>query len=131
MITKRHAMRLRKAIVQASVSLPDEVALDAVELYPAWEADTAYKADERIRYEGILYRCVQAHTSQEGWEPPNVPALWAMVSLDEWPEWVQPTGAQDAYSKGDKVSHNGKHWISTADANVWEPGVYGWDEVAT
>ena len=131
MITKRHARTLRKAIVQASVSLSDEVALDAVELYPAWEVDTDYAKDERDRYGGILYRCIQPHTSQEGWEPPNVPALWARVSLDEWPEWIQPTGAQDAYSIGDKVSHNGKHWISTADANVWEPGVYGWDEVAT
>lgn len=128
MITKHHARMLRKAIVQASVSLPDEVALDAVELYPKWEADTAYEADERIRYEGILYRCIQPHTSQEGWEPPNVPALWARVSLDEWPEWVQPTGAQDAYSKGDKVSHNEKRWISAVDSNVWEPGVYGWEE---
>lgn len=128
MITKRHAMRLRKAIVQASVSLPDDVALEAVELYPAWEAGKGYEANERIRYEEILYRCVQAHTSQEGWEPPNVPALWTRVSLDEWPEWVQPTGAQDAYSIGDKVSHSEKRWISAVDSNVWEPGVYGWDE---
>lgn len=131
MITKHHARILRKAIVQASVSLPDEVALDAVELYPAWKTDMEYVKDERDRYDGILYRCVQAHTSQEGWEPPNVPALWTRVSIDEWPEWIQPTGVQDAYSKGDKVSHNGKHWISTADANVWEPSVYGWDEVTT
>ena len=49
---------------------------------------------------------------------------------DKWPEWSQPLGAHDAYSKGDQVSHNGKHWISTADANVWEPGVYGWEEQA-
>ena len=130
MITKRHAYKLREAIVQASVSLPDEVALEAVELYPMWEENTAYTADERIRYEDILYRCVQAHTSQEGWEPPNVPALWTVVSIDEWPEWVQPTGAQDAYSKGDKVSHNSKHWVSDVDSNVWEPGVYGWQEVS-
>lgn len=128
MITKRHARMLRKAIVQASVSLPDEVALDAVELYPAWEADADYAKDERDRYDSILYRCIQPHTSQEGWEPPNVPALWARVSLDEWPEWVQPTGVQDAYSIGDKVSHNEKHWISAVDSNVWEPGVYGWEE---
>lgn len=130
MITKRHAYKLREAIVQASVSLPDEVALEAVELYPMWAENTAYTADERIRYEDILYRCVQAHTSQTGWEPPNVPALWTVVSLDEWPEWVQPTGAQDAYNKGDKVSHNEKHWVSDVDNNVWEPGIYGWEEVS-
>ena len=57
------------------------------------------------------------------------PALWTAVSIDEYPAWVQPTGAHDAYSKGDKVTHNGKRWTSTADANVWEPGVYGWTEV--
>lgn len=130
MITKQHARTLRKAIVQASVSLPDEVALDAVELYPAWETDKGYEANERIRYEGVLYRCVQAHTSQEGWEPPNVPALWTRVSLDEWPEWIQPTGAQDAYNKGDKVSHNSKHWVSEYNSNSWEPGVFGWVEVS-
>ena len=130
MITKRHAMRLREAIVQASVSLPDEVALEAVELYPTWKENIAYTADERIRYEDILYRCVQAHTSQTGWEPPNVPALWTVVSLDEWPEWVQPTGAQDAYNKGDKVSHNEKHWVSEYNSNTWEPGVFGWEEIS-
>lgn len=43
-------------------------------------------------------------------------------------DWVQPQGSHDAYSTGDIVSHNGKLWISTADANVWEPGVYGWEE---
>ena len=53
-----------------------------------------------------------------------------MVSLEEWPAWVQPTGAHDAYAKGAKVSHNDKHWISEVDDNTWEPGVYGWTEVS-
>ncbi len=47
----------------------------------------------------------------------------------EFPEWSQPLGAHDAYNLGDKVSHNGKKWVSTAANNVWEPGVYGWEEV--
>ena len=51
------------------------------------------------------------------------------ISIEEWPEWRQPTGAQDAYQYLDKVSHAGKHWISVANDNVWEPGVYGWEEV--
>lgn len=46
--------------------------------------------------------------------------------LEEFPEWVQPLGAHDAYSKGAKVSHNGEKWTSDVDSNVWEPGVYGW-----
>lgn len=62
------------------------------------------------------------------WAPDATPALWVVVSIDDYPEWVQPTGAHDAYSKDSKVTHNGKKWISSYDANVWEPGVYGWEE---
>ena len=123
------ARKLRTYIEKAALSLSDEDALEAIELYPAWRTATAYTVDERIRYDSTLYRCVQAHTSQDDWTPDVVPALWTVVSLDEFPEWVQPTGAQDAYQKGDKVSHNGKHWISDVDSNVWEPGVYGWSEL--
>lgn len=132
MISKAYARQLRSMIEKASLSLTDEDALQAVELYPAWVTGTAYTVDERIRYNSTLYRCVQAHTSQADWTPDATPALWTVVSLDEWPEWVQPTGAQDAYAKGDKVSHNEKHWISEVDGNVWEPGIYGnlWSEVS-
>lgn len=128
-MTREHAYKLREMIVKASTSLSDEDALEAIELYPAWKTGTAYTVDERIRYGETLYRCVQAHTSQDNWTPDITPALWAVVSLDEFPEWVQPTGAQDAYQRGDKVSHNGKHWISTVDSNVWRPDVYGWELV--
>ena len=82
-------------------------------------------------YEENLYRCVQAHTSQDDWTPDKVPALWTKIGdpTVEFPEWSQPIGSHDAYAKGDKVSHNDKHWESTVDGNVWQPGVYGWDEV--
>ena len=129
MITREHARKLREMIVKASTSLPDEDALEAVELFPAWAENTAYTVGERIRYNSTLYRCEQAHTSQSDWTPDATPALWTVVSLDEWPEWIQPTGAQDAYRIGDKVSHNDKHWICTLDYCTYEPGVYGWDEV--
>ena len=122
-------LKLRDMMHKAAVSLDDSDALDAVELFSAWQTDTWYDADERIRYEDKLYRCVIAHTSQDSWTPDITPALWTPVSLDEWPEWVQPSGTQDAYNTGDKVSHNEQHWISTIDANVWEPGVYGWEAV--
>lgn len=42
------------------------------------------------------------------------------------PEWVQPTGAGDAYPLNARVKHNGQIWISNYAANVWEPGVFGW-----
>jgi len=125
MITTAHALMLRKLIERASVSLSDEDALSGVELYPAWLADTAYQIGDRVRDGDTLYKCVQSHTSQSDWRPGVTPALWTRVSVEEWPEWIQPTGAQDAYNTGDKVSHNGKHWVSLVDANVWEPGAVG------
>lgn len=123
-----NAQLLRQKLDLATSYLDDEQAETVTELFPKWESGIVYEIGDRRQYDGLLYRCVQAHTSQVGWEPPQVPALWTRTSTDEWPEWIQPTGAQDAYSKGDKVSHNEKHWISTIDANVWEPGVYGWQE---
>lgn len=77
-------------------------------------------------------RQLEAHTSQAEWTPDAAASLWVSVSdpAETWPDWSQPVGAHDTYAIGDKVSHNGKHWTSTADANVWEPGVYGWNEVS-
>ena len=107
----------------------DENALKVIELYPKWVVGIAVAKDSRYQFEGKLYKCVQAHTTQADWAPDVTPALWVIVSLEEWPEWVQPAGAHDAYAKGDKVTHSSKKWTSDVDANVWEPGVYGWTEV--
>ena len=106
----------------------DEAALQGIALYPHWKEGITVAKDARYQYNGKLYRVVQAHTTQSDWQPDVTPALWVKVSLDEWPEWVQPTGAHDAYAKGAKVTHNSKKWTSDVDANVWEPGVYGWIE---
>lgn len=126
------ARKLRPLIEKAALSLTDEDALEAVELYPAWTVGVAYAAGDRIQYNTELYRVLQAHTSQADWAPNVAVSLYVRVAdpAIEWPDWVQPTGAQDAYEKGAKVSHNGKHWVSDVDANVWEPGVYGWTEAA-
>lgn len=99
-------------------------------LYPVWESGKAYEVGDKVIYLGNLYECIQAHTSQDDWTPALVPALWKRDGTpgEEWPDWVQPTGAHDAYAKDDKVSHHEKHWISAVDANIWEPGVYGWTE---
>jgi hypothetical protein len=110
-------------------TLQDADALEVIELFPEFQAGTEYKVGDRVRYFNLLYKCVQAHTSQPDWTPDVVPALWTVVSVEEWPEWTMSTGAQDSYKMGDKVSHNGKHWESITDNNVWEPGVYGWQEV--
>ncbi len=117
------ARRLRPYIVKASESLSDTDALQAVELFAEWATDTDYAVDERIRYDGTLYKCLTAHTSQSTWTPDVSPSLWVRVDDPsiEWPEWIQPVGSTDAYAKDAKVSHLGKHWISNVDANVWEP----------
>ena len=129
-MNRHEALRLRDAIVEASESLPDQTASEVPYLFPVWRPDTEYAAGDRRRFGMTLYKCVQTHTSQDNWTPDVTPALWARAydPAVEWPEWVQPTGAQDAYMTGDKVSHNDRHWVSMADYNTWEPGVYGWDE---
>lgn len=126
-MTRAKAMQLRQLIEQLAITLDDETALTGVELFPAWVVGKAYAVGDRAQYNGTLYKCVQAHTSQADWTPDATQALWVVVSIEEFPEWVQPTGAHDAYNIGDKVSYNGQRYICTTDANVYAPGVYGWD----
>ena len=125
--------RLRALIEKASMSLPDDDALEATELFPTWEAGVTYAAGVRVRYDEKLYKCVQGHTSQADWTPDATPALWTDVAEPgEIPVWRQPTGAQDAYMTGDKVWYPERDttvWESTMDYNVYQPGVYGWEEV--
>ena len=106
----------------------DENAVKVIDLYPVWMVGISVAKDSRYQYNGKLYKCVQAHTTQADWTPDVTPALWVIVRLEEWPDWVQPTGSHDAYAKDAKVTHNNKKWTSDVDSNVWEPGVYGWTE---
>lgn len=125
-----NARKMRIKLDEACTYLTDDQAEYVTILFPKWEVGVAYAVGDRRQYDGLLYRCVQAHTSQADWMPPAVPALWVRTSTEEWPEWIQPTGAHDAYPLGAKVSHNGKHWINVGkDGNEYEPGVWGWDEV--
>lgn len=127
-MNRQTALMYRKRIEQAVVSLPDEQALDIPEMYPHWREDIKVTAGERLFYRDKLYRVVQSHTTQKGWEPDVVPALFTEVPKPgEIPVWKQPTGAHDAYNKGDKVRHKGSIWVSAVDANTWEPGVFGWE----
>ena len=125
-MTRGKAKQLRALIEQLAITLNDEIALTGVELFPAWVVGKAYAVNDRTQYNGTLYKCIQAHTSQSDWMPSATPALWKTVSVDEYPEWVQPTGAHDAYNIGDKVTYNGQHYVCTSNANVYAPDVYGW-----
>ena len=126
-MTRAKAKQLRQLIERLAVTLADETALAGVELFPMWAIGRAYAVGDRVQHDGTLYKCLQAHTSQADWTPDATPALWVVVSIDEYPEWVQPTGAHDAYKTGDKVSYNGKHYVCTIDANTYAPDVYGWE----
>lgn len=108
-------------------------AMEHADLFAMWAYPVAYTEGQiRKHTDGKLYKCLTAHTSQSDWTPDAAPSLWVAISdpAEEWPEWSQPVGSTDAYAKDAKVSHNGKHWTSDVDANVWEPGVYGWIEIA-
>ena len=126
---------LEKAMTIAS-GLTDAEAVAATCLYPKWNADSvAYAKGQRVQYENALYTVLQAHTSQATWTPTATPSLFAKVLIPDptvVPEWEQPDST-NPYMKGDKVTHNGKTWVSLIDNNVWEPGATGtaalWQEV--
>ena len=116
-----------------TLSVDDNIARRMVEFYPEWAAGQDYTAGFKVQYNGTLYKVLTAHTSQDDWTPDAAPSLFAKVLIpDETvvPEWEQPDST-NPYNAGDKVTHNGKTWVSDVDNNVWEPGVYGWSEVST
>jgi len=131
-MTRDKLNTLISAIKSVRASVDDKTALDAKGLYPAWRTETSYAVGDRVLYGETLYKCLQAHTSQDTWTPDTAVSLWAVVLIPDpevIPEWVQPESTSP-YMKGDKVKHNGKTWVSDVDNNVWEPGVYGWSEAA-
>lgn len=113
------------------VMLTDEQALIMFDHYPEWKLGNSYKIGDRVRYESNMWRCLTDHISQSGWDPINSPSLWAKVltsDIGEILEWEQPDST-NPYMIGDKVTHNGKTWISIVGNNTWEPGAYGWEEL--
>lgn len=129
-----NAKALRSAMDGVGAVLTDEQAVTYKLLYPKWIGNgVSYVVGDRRQYDGALYKCLQAHTSQPDWTPTAAPSLWAKVLIPDpgtIPEWEQPDST-NPYMAGDKVTHNGKTWVSDIDNNVWEPGVYGWTEVTT
>lgn len=132
------AKAIRDAMDYAGASLDEDTALICVALYRPWKVGVNYKVNDRFTY-GVnsvgdpqLYRVAQAHTSQDDWRPDAVPALYTPLGLNEegYPIWTQPTGAHDAYNKGDIVQYKDKLYRSLIDGNVWSPEAYpqGWEE---
>lgn len=129
------ARELRPIIERAAKSLSEEQAIEAVELFGRWRDGVEYAKDERVAYEGILYRVLQGHTSQADWTPDAAPSLFAKVLIpnqDTVPVWEQPDST-NPYMKGDRVHYptaDDPIYTSTIDNNVWSPDSYpqGWTE---
>ena len=134
MVTQKAATVMFRALAQTDVIKPAD-ALDNAGMFPLWADNIGQRAEAGSywRHADKLYRvnAGQGHAIQADWAPDKAASLFSLAAnpADEWPEWIQPTGAHNAYAKGAKVTHNGNRWASTADTNTWAPGVYGWEEV--
>jgi hypothetical protein len=130
-MTKTEAKAFVNSLLNLRTSATDEQAIDASSVYPTWKSEIEYMVDDRVLYENVLYKVIQNHTSQKAWTPADAPSLFSKVLIvDEniIPDWEQPDST-NPYKTGDKVTHIEKVWVSISDNNVWEPGVYGWEEV--
>lgn len=133
------ATEFRAAVDEMLVSLDDETADKNKVLFPLWSGDgIAYSIGDRVRYNNVLYKVLQAHTSQSDWTPVAAASLFATVinivvdedgAVDEnaIAEWVQPDST-NPYMTGDRVAFEGSIYESTIDNNVWSPATYpaGW-----
>lgn len=131
MMTKKRIKSIVDAVVDLRNVITDEQAATVTALYPVWDESAHYEVGERVTYNEVLYKVLQAHDAQADWTPDVAVSLFAKVLTDPAGAilpWVQPDST-NPYMTDDKVTHNGKTWISTTDNNVWEPGVYGWNEV--
>lgn len=130
-LEERNKSNITFVALAENTLLDDTTIMENSSAFAEWTYPISYKANAIRLYEGSLYRCLQAHDSQETWTPSAAPSLWVAIAdpTEEYPQWSQPIGSTDAYMAGDKVSYNDRHYVSTIDNNVWAPDVYGWEEV--
>ena len=118
-------------VVMSQAELIDDITItENADLFPAWDIHWTGKAGSIVRDEGKLYRSIHDVGAGQNTKPSTTPSMWTPIGdpAEEWPKWSQPLGGHDAYSKGAKVTHKDKRWISDVDANTWEPGVHGWTQ---
>lgn len=118
-------------------TLSDAQALQVPMLFDEFDGNgVAYEVGKKVLYKGVLYKVIQAHTSQAGWTPVAAPSLFAKVineTIDgSIPKFEQPDST-NPYMKGDKVIFNGKVYESLIDNNVYSPEAYpaGWKEITS
>jgi hypothetical protein len=133
------AEQLRKALQMFAATLTDEKAMEVVAVYDPWMVGKWYDVGDFLTY-GVnsvgdpqLYKVNIEHTAQSDWTPDTSPSLFTAIGLDKegYPVWSQPTGAHDAYNKGDIVNYDGTHYKSLIDGNTYSPEAYpaGWEVV--
>lgn len=115
-------------------SLTDEQAAFFAQIYESWKSGIAYAAGDRRRHAEKLWKCLQAHTSQEGWEPENTPALWVEIAAPgEYRQIQDGMLSTEAFSKGEIGWYQSEDnlYRSLIDANIWTPESYpdGWEKV--
>ena len=111
-------------------TLDDLTISEHAEVFPRWDENWTGKKGNIVFDEGKLYRSIHDVGIGQNVKPSENPSMWTPIGNpgEEFPAWSQPLGVHDAYGLSDKVSHNDKKWISTEENNVWEPGVFGWQE---
>lgn len=125
------ARQLRKQWQQLLTANDDTTIIDCEDLVDSWQADTDYVVDDIRKFEGQVYRCIQAHTSQPNWIPSNAASLWTVKhtkNKDKPKPFVQPQGAHDAYMKDEcclfEIDGVMKLCISKVDNNAYSPADY-------
>ena len=129
--------QLGRALQMFVQTLDSESAMEVAMVYPPYVVGKLYKVGEMFTYgkndvgDPQLYRVEQEHTSQADWKPSETPALYTPIGLNKegYPVWSRPTGAHDAYNKGDIVDYNGTLYKSLIDGNTYSPEEYpaGWE----
>ena len=129
--------QIGRALQMFAQTLTSDEALEIATLYPPYVVGKSYAVGEFLTYgknevgDPQLYKVVQAHTSQENWTPNTTPSLYEPIGLNSegYPVWSKPSGAHDAYNKGDIVDYNGTLYKSLMDGNVYSPDEYptGWE----
>ena len=130
-MTRNAAKAFIDSLVILRSSATDKQAIEAPNVYPIWKDGVEYVVNNKVLHNEILYKVITSHTSQTDWTPDAAPSLFAKVLIPDEnivPEWEQPDST-NPYMKGDKVTYNGKTYVSTVDNNVWAPDAYGWEAI--
>lgn len=119
------ARAMRANYVSLAQNAPDELLSsgDYLTVFDGLSDDGSLIPARSVRrHDGALYRANVDCRDQKGNWPDAAPTLWTRLTLDEWPQWAQPTGAHDAYNAGDKVTYENRRYVSQIDGNTAVPG---------